>query len=157
MLFSGIAASSLVTGPAGAGALVIDGDARLKKIKELTTRAIVDTSKAPISTNLGHVGCSHVRATDGTEGGPPNYDDVSTDMADPGVGGNGPGPPPTLLEILSYTPLGILTCPNELACAGPMIGAVTLMPAVMPGRNLATIATGELADDAAAILASEKA
>ena len=53
MLFSGIAASSLVTGPAGAGALVIDGDARLKKIKELTTRAIVDTNNAPISANLG--------------------------------------------------------------------------------------------------------
>src|SRR4029434_2168897 len=53
MLFSGIAANSLVTGLPGAGALVIDGDARLKKIKELTTRAIVDTSNAPISVNLG--------------------------------------------------------------------------------------------------------
>ena len=43
----------MLTVPAGGGAGVILGDARLKKIKELTTRASADTKQCTYSANLG--------------------------------------------------------------------------------------------------------
>src|SRR5947199_10158955 len=56
MLFSGIATRALAAGAPGTGALVAGSGARLKKIKELITRAIADTSKVTVSTILGHRG-----------------------------------------------------------------------------------------------------
>src|SRR5438552_16875844 len=56
MLFSGIATRALAAGAPGTGALVAGSGARLKKIKELITRAIADSSKVTVSTILGHRG-----------------------------------------------------------------------------------------------------
>src|SRR6266513_1179173 len=56
MLFSGIGAGALVTIAPGAATAADDRDLGWKKINELTTSAIVDTSKATISTNLGERG-----------------------------------------------------------------------------------------------------
>src|SRR6266487_1749407 len=50
MLFSAIAASA----PAADALVVVVGGARLKKIRELITRATADKSKATVSAILGH-------------------------------------------------------------------------------------------------------
>src|SRR4026208_2240367 len=56
MLFSGIAANALAAVASAAGALVAVVGARLKKIKELITRATVDTRMAINSTDGGQRG-----------------------------------------------------------------------------------------------------
>ena len=56
MLFSGMGVSALLAVGPGAADVTGVSDVRWKKIKELTTRAIVDASKATISTNLGERG-----------------------------------------------------------------------------------------------------
>src|SRR5205809_7419560 len=57
MLFSGIAASALRALAPGARALAtVVGGARLKKIRELITRATADTRKAIVSAALGQRG-----------------------------------------------------------------------------------------------------
>jgi hypothetical protein len=44
MLFSGIAARAVVVAASGAGAVVLSGEARWKRIKELITRATADNN-----------------------------------------------------------------------------------------------------------------
>ena len=56
MLFSGIAASAVAAVTPGGGTEAVGGGARWKKIRELITRAIADTSKATIRTNLDEEG-----------------------------------------------------------------------------------------------------
>ena len=56
MLFSGIAAGKLVPVVPGETDVIRGVDVRWEKIKKLTTKAIVDTSKATISANLGERG-----------------------------------------------------------------------------------------------------
>src|SRR5437773_10365296 len=56
MLFSGIGAAALLTIAPGAATAAGDRGLGWKKINELTTSAIVDTSKAAMSANLGERG-----------------------------------------------------------------------------------------------------
>ena len=56
MLFSGIAVTALVVAAWRAGTVVLNGEVRWKKIKELITTAMVATSKATTSAILGERG-----------------------------------------------------------------------------------------------------
>ncbi|PYL72944.1 MAG: hypothetical protein DMF26_15325 [Verrucomicrobia bacterium] len=57
MLFSGIAASALrALAPGAAALVVVAGGARLKKIRELITRATADPRKAIVSAAFGQRG-----------------------------------------------------------------------------------------------------
>ena len=56
MLFSGIGTAVLPAVATGALDFVCGGDARLKKIKELATRATAETTKATTSRSFGHRG-----------------------------------------------------------------------------------------------------
>src|SRR5207249_7716488 len=65
MLCSGIGATALLTVAPGAATAADDRDLGWKKINELTTSAIVDPSKATISTNLGERGALIERTAPG--------------------------------------------------------------------------------------------